>query len=262
MGLAPARLIARVVAAVGACLLTLYFGTVAADALRLGGDMFHGAAAISVILLAALPLAVLLVRPTSASLALQVLGAMLAFTGVQLVVGDPDNHGGQAGPFDFAYAVFLVPPAVAASLTRPWRSPVEQGAPRGRLWGLVAIGLAPALLYALDQALEQRSSWPPAADPHHNSHWIAASLLALLPITTVATAALGRRCWQLSAFSGGGVAIAVGALAVFSPGLVSSPGRIAAVVVTAWGVAVTGVSWRSVTVPSRSPVPVPFDAAR
>ena len=67
------------------------------------------------------------------------------------IVGDPDNHGGQAGPFDVAYLIFLVP-LVLVFVLHPSRRGLIRGA-RPNVMVVVAVAVCiPLVVYGVDQA--------------------------------------------------------------------------------------------------------------
>jgi hypothetical protein len=61
------------------------------------------------------------------------IAAVLGLLTVLAIVGDPDNHGGQAGPFDLAYLIFVLP-IIAVAALHPHRRQLYRigGAFRGR----------------------------------------------------------------------------------------------------------------------------------
>ena len=153
-------------------------------------------------------LVALLVWPERAGYAYQVLAVM---TGVLLtipVVGDPDNVGGQAGPIDPFLLVLTLPAFVAALLAAPWRRP--EGPWRPRVLMLAAVGAVPAAWYGIDQALLQRNTFPPTADPHHNAHWWAMAIIAFAIVLVMAAAALPGRGWRLGTGLAAATAIGIG----------------------------------------------------
>jgi hypothetical protein len=104
--------------------------------------------------------------------------AAVAVIAVAGIVGDPDNYGGQAGPFDVVYLIFLIPLALLAALDPARRELVKAGTVRPALLLIAAMVAVPLFVYAVDQGLVQRNSWPPKSDPHHNSHWFVMAELA------------------------------------------------------------------------------------
>jgi hypothetical protein len=107
---------------------------------------------------------------------------------------------------------------------------------------LAALSL-PVLWYGIDQALMQRNTWPPLADPHHQAHWIAMAILAFMVPPVVASAALSGRGWRMAAITVGVAAIAVAAASFLAPQAASvlHPGW--AVVALLWGLAVLALTW-------------------
>ena len=47
-------------------------------------------------------------------------------------------------------------------------------------WELLQSLLSPAAWYGVDQALLQRNTFPPTADPHHNGHWWVMAIVAFI----------------------------------------------------------------------------------
>jgi hypothetical protein len=196
------RLTVRIVAMLGLLLFGFFFSIVALNTLgvvpsgaegspddpppsaeaRFGaahpGDAIHAVGAVAVVVIGASGLIAMIVRPERPGPAYQVLAAM---TGVLLtlpIVGDPDNIGGQAGKIDPFLLLVVVPAVVAALLAAPWRRRGSDDRWRTRLLALAAIGAIPAAWYGVDQALFQRNTFPPTADPHHNAHWWAMAIIA------------------------------------------------------------------------------------
>jgi hypothetical protein len=153
------------------------------------------------------------------------------------IIGDPDNHGGQAGPYDAAYLIFIVPSIAAGLLSPAPARPV--GADRRTRVALVAMAaliVPPAGLLAVGQALAQRNSWPPVSDPHHNSHWYLMGLAALIVLALAMAAAVGRPGWQIPGLAGSLAAAGLGSALLVSPDLPSTPPAVWGSVGLAWGI--------------------------
>ncbi len=249
----------RLLAGIGLLLVCLTFGIVAADTLgfistepagspqdpppsavaRAGAaapdETVHAVAAAAVLVISGLGLARLVVRPALASAALHVLSSMVGLLLTMPIVGDPDNFGGQAGPIDPVLVIVALPCVIGALVARPWRTDAEAGGPRLPVLILAAVGAAPAALYAIDQALKQRNSFPPSADPHHNAHWWVMSVFVLMATLVVMAAAAGRPGWRWSvAVSSIGV-IAVGTASLLVPSAASAFGTVGSAAAIAGG---------------------------
>ncbi len=183
------RLAVRVVAVLGLLLFSFFFSIVALNTLatvragaegspedpppsaeaRFGaahpGEAVHAAGAVAVVAIGASGLVALIARPERPRHAYQVLASMTAVLLTLPVVGDPDNVGGQAGPVDPFLLVVVAPAVVAALLAAPWRRRDSEKGWRPRLLVLAAIGVIPAAWYGVEQALVQRNTFPPTADP-------------------------------------------------------------------------------------------------
>lgn len=150
--------------------------------------------------------------------------AGLALLAAAAIFGDPDNQGGQAGFFDPVYLAFLLPLVILAVLHPARRQLLRAGDIRPLLLLLAAVVAIPLAIYGIDQGLIQRNSWPPAADPHHNSHWFMMAELAFAIPLVATVAGLGARGWRLPAWTAS-VALAVfGAVSALSPDAPSSVG--------------------------------------
>lgn len=152
------------------------------------GEAVHLAGVLGALAIAATGLVGLVVRPRFAGFATQAGGAALAGLAVVLVMGDPDNYGGQAGPVDIVFLVMAIPVLAAVASAAPWREWRRGRLARPRLLVLATLGL-PAAAFGVQQALIQRGTWPPLADPHHQSHWYAMALLGLMAVPLRARAA-------------------------------------------------------------------------
>lgn len=253
------RLGVRIPVALGLVLITFFFSMVAAETLgvvqpgsegspddplpsaaaRLGasrpGEAVHLSGTLAVLAVAGSGLVGLIARPERSGYSYQVLAAMTAVLLTLPLVGNPDNYGGQAGWIDPVLLIFVLPPIAAALLARPWRHRRSAGPWRPRLLVLAAIAAIPAAWYGVDQALMQRNTFPPTADPHHNAHWWAMAILAFMVVLVMAATAVPSSGWRLGPRVAGLAAIAVGAASLLAASSASAvwPGWAIAAIV--WG---------------------------
>jgi hypothetical protein len=216
------------------------------------GEAVHLVGALGALVLGAFGLIALLLPSLRAAAARQVLAATLAILVVVPLIGNPDNVGGQAGVIDPAFLALAIPPLLAALVAGPLRD-VRL---RPLLMILAAAALPIAAWWGVGQALNQRNTFPPTADPHHQAHWYAMAVLAFAIVFVVAAAALGGRGWRLGATTAALSAIAFGVTSVATPGAASAVGPVWAVATVVWGGAVLAASWtRKLTRPQglRSP---------
>lgn len=206
------------------------------------GEAVHIVGAIAAVTIGASGLVGLIVRPQRAGSATQTGAAAVAMLMTTVVVGNPDNHGGQAGLIDPAFAIMALPPLAAALVAAPWRGWTRAVVNR-RLLVLAAVALG-GLWYGFDQGLMQRNTWPPMADPHHQAHWYAMSVLAFTVVLVIAGASSGGRGWRTAAVTAGTGAAAVGAVSLFVPGSASALHPVWAAAAAAWGVVVLWETWR------------------
>lgn len=206
------------------------------------GESVHIVGAIAAVALGASGLVGLIVRPQRAGSATQVGAAAVAMLITTVIVGNPDNHGGQAGLVDPAFAIMAVPPLAAALVAAPWRVWRRDGL-NMRLLVLAAVAL-PGLWYALDQGLIQRNTWPPLADPHHQAHWYAMSVLVFMTVMVIAGTSLAGRGWRTAAFTSGAAATALGAASLLAPSAASALHPAWAAAAAVWGLVVLAVTWR------------------
>ncbi len=260
----------RTLAAVGLATFSFMFVLVALDALertgevavleaagsaaaRFGadhpGEAVHLAGVLGGLAIGASGLIGLLVRPRAAGFATQTGGVAVGTIVAVLVMGDPDNTGGQAGPVDLAFLVMTLPVLAAAVTAVPWRN--RRGAVvHPPLLVLATLGL-PAAVFGLQQALLQRTTWPPLADPHHQSHWYVMAVLGLVAVPVVAGAALGGQGWQLATTVVGLAASTVAMASLLAPAAASAlhPGWAWAVL--SWALALAAVTWGPRSRPER-----------
>jgi hypothetical protein len=262
------RLSVRILALLGLVLFTFFFGLVAAAALgiveatpqpsprdpppsaaaRFGashpGEAVHAAGALGVLAVGGSGLVGLILRPERHGYSYQALAAMTGALITLPVVGNPDNYGGQAGWIDPALLIFLVPPILAAAAALPWRRRRFREPWRPGLLLLAAIAAVPAGWYGIEQALIQRNTFPPTADPHHNAHWWVMGMLPFMVVLVVAAAALPAGGWRLGARLGGAAAVAVGLTSPVAPSAASAVWSPFAVLTALWGLAVVAVTFR------------------
>lgn len=201
------------------------------------GEPVHLVGGLALLAIGGSGLIALVGKPERSGTALQAAAAMTGVLITALIVGDPDNVGGMYGPIDPLFVLVALPGLVAAILARPWR---EGRASRRRLsiLTLAAIGAIPIVWYGVGQALMQRNTFPPSADPHHNAHWWAMSVLLFAGILVLSGAGLGLRGWRVGATAVGLSAVAFGVASLVAPeaaSAVSLPWSIGAIL---WGVAI------------------------
>lgn len=217
------------------------------DEARIGadhpGETIHIAGAAAALVLGATGLIGLIIRPQRAGSATHTTAASLAMLAAIVVVGDPDNYGGQGLPIDPAFLVLVAPPLAAALLAAPWRTWRAGGGQQSRLLTLALVAL-PGLWYALEQGLMQRNTWPPLADPHHQAHWYAMSLMAFATVFVIAGATLAGRGWRTAATTAGIAGAVVGSTSLLTPAAASAlhPGWASAALV--WGASVVYLTWK------------------
>jgi hypothetical protein len=207
-------------------------------------EVVHIPSFVAMTVIAASGLLALIVNPRRAGSATQAMAVGLAMLSVAPIAGDPDNYGGQGMFVDPLVVAVAVPVLAAAALAAPWREWRRRGLKRqSLLWlGLLAL---PFVWYGIEQALLQRNTWPPLADPHHQTHWMVMAELAFaIPLVT-AGASLSGRGWRIA-----GSVAALGVLAITVPSLIdgeaaSSLQLWAAVSGALWAAAALTVIWRN-----------------
>lgn len=199
-------------------------------------EAVHIPAFAAMTVIAASGLVGLILNPRRAGSATHVGAVALAMLLVTPVVGDPDNHGGQGLFVDPLIVAVAVPPLVAAALAAPWREWRRGGLVRPRLLVMAILAL-PAIWYGIEQGLLQRNTWPPLADPHHQTHWMMMAQLAFVVPVLTAGAALSGRGWRIAAATA-----ALGALAVAIPSLLTGT---AASTIT-WWLAAPSIIWAAI----------------
>lgn len=206
------------------------------------GEALHLVGALGVLTLAPSGLIALLLRPQRPAASRQVLAAVLAILVVVPLVGNPDNVGGQAGVIDPAFLVLAIPPLIAALVAGPLQG-VRSGPLRPLLVILAAVAFPVAAWWGVGQALNQRNTFPPTADPHHQAHWYAMAVFAFALVFVVAAAAFGGRGWRLGATTVGLSAMAFGVTSVATPAAASAVAPVWAVAAVVWGGAVLSAAW-------------------
>lgn len=251
----------RVPAVLGLLLFAFFFSLIGAEAVglvragsegsqqdpppsasaRLGasrpGEAVHVIGTLAVLTVGGSGLVALIGRPRRSGSAYQVLGTMIGLSLTAPLVGDPDNFGGQAGPIDPLFVILVVPSILAAGAARPWRDWRSHGGARLRFLVLAALAALPAGWYGVGQALMQRNTFPPTADPHHNAHWWAMAVLAFAVILVVASAALPSTGWRLGPRVAGLAAVTVGSASLVATSSASAVGAGWGVAAIVWGLA-------------------------
>ncbi len=163
--------------------------------------------------IAAAGLVGLIGNPRRAGSATHVMALGLAMLLVALIVGDPDNHGGHGLFVDPLVVVVALPVLAAAAVAVPWREWSRGGLRRPILLWLAVLAL-PLVWFGVDQALLQRNTWPPLADPHHQAHWMVMAEVAFVIPMVTAGAALSGGGWRAAT-----AVAALGASAIAIPSL-------------------------------------------
>ena len=185
----------------------------------------------------------LIARPEHGGTALQVAAVMTGILITTPIVGDPDNVGGMAGTIDPLFLIVALPGLIAAILAKPWRE-VRASTRRLSILMLAAIGAIPIVWYGVVQALMQRNTFPPSADPHHNAHWWAMSALAFAGILVLIGAGLGLRGWRVGATAVGLSGVAFGAASLVAPDAASAVSLLWSIASILWGLAVLAAQFR------------------
>jgi len=215
---------------------------------RAPGEGVHVVGALGVVALVGSGLVGLIARPARAGSAYQVLAGVLGVLVVLPVVGDPDNVGGQAGVIDPAFLVLAVPPLLAATTARPWRSARPRRPMQPVFLALAGLALVPGAWYGVNQALMQRNTFPPTADPHHQAHWFAMAVFAFVVILTVATGTLAARGWRLATGTAGLSVVVFGTASLADSAAASALAPLWAGAAVVWGVAVLWLTAQATTV--------------
>lgn len=216
------------------------------------GETVHIVGAAAALVVGVGGLAGLVVRPQRAGSATHAGLAAAGWLLVSAVVGDPDNHGGLAGPVDVAFLVLALPALLAAVLAAPWRA-WPGGTWRPEFLFVALVG-APWLWHALQQGLMQRYTWPPMADPHHQAHWFVMSLIAAMTVLLAAGASLPGRGWRVAAVLSGISAAGLAVASLTGPQSASALRPAWAAGALLWGLLVLGLTVRA---GRREAAPVP-----
>jgi len=262
------RRAARIFAVVGLVILTFFFGITLADATdvitlhsvgspedppaspaaRMGAaapdDLMHALAAAGAAALTAAGLIGLMMRPAAFGFGLHVAAAAMALVATGLIVGDPDNRGGQAGVLD-PLTIILATPLLAAAVASPswswsWRErrrPQTYARATRTRRALVLLGAVGFAWAAVDQALQQRNTFPPAADPHHNAHWWTASVASAVIAALSAVGLFRHQGWRIGTFLSGLAAVGAAGVSLLRPGAASALPTIPAAAAAIWGLA-------------------------
>ncbi|HYH26284.1 MAG TPA: hypothetical protein VD834_13135 [Blastococcus sp.] len=252
------RLLVRGLLVVGVPLPAVYLTSVVTDALGLSAthrvgsvddpapsaealagaaapsEAVHVTGAVAVLLTVLVAAAALFIRPDRPSSARYLLATFSALVPVALIVGDPDNYGGQAGLVDPLFLALPVPAALAALVAGPWTRRAAERGPRLALLGFVVLGVGPAVWWGVRQALMQRNTYPPTADPHHNSHWYVIAVLTFMVLALSVLAVLNAEGWRLAAATAAADALAVAVVSLFAPQSASALGPFWSGAVIAW----------------------------
>lgn len=264
----------RAAAVVGLLLFGLFFGVVAAEVVgiiqpgtegspsdpppsetaRFGaahpGELVHGVGALALLALGVVGLVGLIASPESRGFAYQLLGVTVAVAVSLPFAGNPDNVGGQAGPIDPLLLLLILPSVVAALIAIPWRGLTARLA-RPELLLLAALAAVPVFSYGIDQALLQRGSFPPTADPHHNAHWWVMGIVAFAVALVTAASSLPGRRWVWGPTLAGLASLGVGTASIVAPAAASSVATGWAVAAIVWGGATLWFSWSATSTAGR-----------
>ena len=195
------------------------------DVSRSASEAVHLVGAISFALIVAAGLIPQLIAPARNVAAFQqALVAGLALLDTAAIVGDPDNQGGQYGPFDVTYVIFFAPLLILAAFHPARRDLLKIVQLRAPLVLMAAVIAVPLCIYGVNQGLIQRNSWPPSSDPHHNSHWFVMAELAFTIPLAAGVAGLGGRGWQVVSAITPVTLAALGTISVLFPKAPSSLG--------------------------------------
>ncbi len=202
-------------------------------------ERVHAAGAIVMGLVLVTSLIWLLIDPADRPALTQGGLALASILLVGVVVGNPNNHGGQAGVYDLAYLVAAVPFLALAAVALRLPPTIRLQSPGRRTLLLLGVAALIALIpYALDQALAQRNSWPPAADPHHNAHWATMAHVGLLVPSLAGLAAIAAARWRRHAWLAAASAGMLGLIWLLYPDDVSSLGIGGGIAALLWSVAI------------------------
>lgn len=207
------------------------------------GESIHIVGGLALLAIGGSGLIALVAKPERSGTALQVGAVMTGILITAPIVGDPDNVGGMAGPVDPLFVIVALPGLVAAILAKPWRD-VRASARRLSLLMLAAIGAIPIAWYGVGQALMQRHTFPPSADPHHNAHWWAMSALTFAGVLVLSGAGLGLRGWRVGATAVGLSGVAFGVASLVTPEAASAVPLLWSIASILWGLAIIAGQFR------------------
>jgi drug/metabolite transporter (DMT)-like permease len=122
------------------------------------------------------------------------------------------------------FLTFLIPVLVLVLLHPARRELLQVHRVHPLLLLVAAVAAVPLVVYGVDQALIQRNNWPPASDPHHNSHWFLMAELAFAIPLLAAVAGLGSREWRVPAWTAVAALAVLGIVSVLFPAAASSLG--------------------------------------
>lgn len=210
------------------------------------GESIHLVGGLVLLAIGGSGLIALIANPEQKGAAIHVLAVMAGILITVPIIGDPDNVGGQAGPADPLFVVVALPGLLAALLAKPWRG-VKASQTINPILVLTAIGAIPIAWYGVGQALMQRNTFPPSADPHHNAHWWAMSALAFCGLLVLSAAGFGLRGWRLGATAVGLSALAFGVTSLLAPAAASAVSPIWSIAFFLWGLVVLAVTMRPST---------------
>jgi hypothetical protein len=196
-------------------------------------EAVHLPSFVAMTVLAAAGLVGLIVDPRRAGSATHAMAVGVGMAVAAFIAGDPDNHGGQGLVVDPLVVGVALPVLAAAAAAIPWREWRSGGLRRPSLLWFAAAAL-PLVWVGIEQALLQRNTWPPLADPHHQTHWLVMAQLALAVPLVTAGASLSGRGWRVATLSAG-----LGVLALVIPALFYTE---AASAVPTWSAAL-GIVW-------------------
>jgi hypothetical protein len=111
------------------------------------------------------------------------------------------------------------------------------------LGALAAAGAPFGVRWGIRQALAQRGTFPPTADPHHQAHWFAMAVFAFAVVLAVAAAGLGGAGWRVGATTAGLAVAEFGIASLLAPDAGSAVPAPAAVAAVLWAAAVLLGTW-------------------
>ncbi len=209
------------------------------------GEAVHVAGAAAMLATFAIGALIILLRPGRPGSAGHLLAAAGALIPVALIVGNPDNHGGQAGVVDPLFLALPLPAVVAALLAGRRDRRASAGRRGHVLLGFAAAAAGPAVWWSVEQALMQRNTFPPTADPHHNSHWFVMAAVGLMIVLLVVVAGSTSDGWRLPAATAAVDAVLIGTVSLLAPHSASALGRYWSAALILWGLGILAVALRA-----------------